>query len=557
MKMVLIVFLLSVGICAAQIQTSNAAFDGSGTAVSSFPASALNVTVTGGEPIVIAAAWNGTGTATPSDTSGATIISKVGPFNPAGSNHMQLWCVANASAGTHGFQVSLTGGTTTFPFLWVMAPSSGDTTSPCDGGNTGGGNSASLATSGWTATNPGELVIAFGTSFGGGTMSAGTSPITFTADSHSPGCNCLAEYGALVGSAAASASFSDSASETWGAIGVSIKLGTHLPVPRHHVGWDAGILGFGPSQPAHGQFIIWEDDCSSDICAPTLATAARLQSRGEATLLAVAGSTSNDYSEGALFGYLKYYKLSTVPIGAFKGTSGDNTSAYTQTISDTFGKGPGDTRANYTDCVTVYRTALADATYRSVALVETGIPTCTVGLLNSPADSISPLTGAQLIQQKVKLLSIMGGKYPTSSGTAEFNFSQDSADMHTLVTTWTTQNGYPPIYFTGFDSGTGVLAGPPSSPPDTVNPVLKEYHLLGLASREQWDALAMLFAVRGLSFGGTTYFTDNGDGTMSVDASSGNDTWSATPSSGHHYLTNADSTADLSSVFNGFLAEIP
>lgn len=552
----LLIALLLIGCCAAQVDTSNAAFDSSGTAVATFPTPGVSVTVTAGRPIVIAASWNGSGTATPNDSAGATIVSKVGPFTPAGTNQMQLWCVANASAGTHTFQVSLTGGTTTFPFLWVVVPSGGDATSPCDGGNTGSGSSTSLATAGWTATNSGELIVAFGASFGGGTMSAGTSPITFTADTHAPGCNCLAEWGVL-GSTASSATFSDTASQTWGAIGISIKLPVLPPQKRAHAGWDSGVLGTVTPPPAHGQYIVWDDDASTDTSGSTLATLARLASRGEATILVVAGDSSNSYSAGALYAYLKYYKYSTVPVAEYQGAfTGDNTSAYTQTISDTFGKGPGDIRTNYPDCVTAYRTALADATYRSVVLVETGIATCVIGLIQSPADLISPLTGAQLAQQKVKLLSVMGGKYPSST-TAEFNFSQDPADMHTLVTTWTTQNGYPPIYFTGFDSGSGVLAGPPATPNDTINPVLKEFELLGGGNRGMWDSLAMLYAVRGLAFGGTTYFADNGDGTLSVDAASGNDTWSATPSSGHHYLTNVDSNADLSSIFNGFMAEIP
>ena len=49
-----------------------------------------------------------------------------------------------------------------------------------------------------------------------------------------------------------------------------------------------------------------------------------------------------------------------------------------------------------------------------VAISSIGLLTNLKALLQSTADTHSPLTGVQLMAQKVKTLAVMGGKYPTS-----------------------------------------------------------------------------------------------------------------------------------------------
>ena len=61
------------------------------------------------------------------------------------------------------------------------------------------------------------------------------------------------------------------------------------------------------------------------------------------------------------------------------------------------------------DAVTLYRTALAKAEDRSVAVSSIGFVTNIAALLVSPADDISPLSGRDLVAQKVKTIVWMGG----------------------------------------------------------------------------------------------------------------------------------------------------
>jgi hypothetical protein len=209
----------------------------------------------------------------------------------------------------------------------------------------------------------------------------------------------------------------------------------------------------------------------------------------------------------------------------------------------------GDTRAKFPDCVTVYRRALAKQPAHSVDVVVTGFATCLNQLLASPADGISPLSGAELVKQKVKLLSVMGGRYPAG---IEWNFECDAPGFHALFAKWTRQDGYPPVYLNGFANGEHVLAGAPAAALETVNPTRYGLRLAGTDQRPMWDMLSVLYAARGEAYSGTKYFTEGAPGTVEVDAATGADVWSTGTDSGHYVITNAASDEVLSKLFDGY-----
>ena len=132
-----------------------------------------------------------------------------------------------------------------------------------------------------------------------------------------------------------------------------------------------------------------------------------LANRGEVNVIALICSSANEYSAPAMRAIANYYGHSGVPLGAHKGNTpsvaGSNGSNYTFQIANQFGT-PGDTRLNYPDAVTVYRQALANAADSSVYILANGYYQPLRDLLQSQPDSISPLTGIQLVAQKVKRL---------------------------------------------------------------------------------------------------------------------------------------------------------
>ncbi len=75
-------------------------------------------------------------------------------------------------------------------------------------------------------------------------------------------------------------------------------------------------------------------------------------------------------------------------------------------------------------CVDLYRQILAEADDSSITLITVGPLGNIKELYDSPADEVSPLTGAELIERKVKKFAIMGSGYPSKNG--GWNFYGDS-----------------------------------------------------------------------------------------------------------------------------------
>jgi hypothetical protein len=314
-----------------------------------------------------------------------------------------------------------------------------------------------------------------------------------------------------------------------------------------------GVVGTAAAQ----QRLIYDDDCSQDVdCVATLPIVHALEDRGEIKIRALVADSANPMTAPVMRLFANYAGHKEMVIGANQSDdpatalcskNACNTGVWADKLVERFDA--GDTRANYPDCVTVYRRALAEAPKQSVAIAVTGFATCLNQLLASRADGVSQLTGAELVKQKVKLLSVMGGRYPTGN---EWNFQSDAPGFHRLFVEWTRQHGYPPVYLNGFENGEHVMAGAPAKASPLVNPTRYGLQLAGYDQRPMWDMLSVLFAARGSSFGGTKYFTVSKGGTVTVDGVTGDDVWGAGVDSGHYVLTNAATAETFSAMLDGF-----
>jgi hypothetical protein len=317
------------------------------------------------------------------------------------------------------------------------------------------------------------------------------------------------------------------------------------------------LVGETASAQRQQQRLIYDDDCSLDVdCVATLPILHTLEDRGEVKILAMVADSANPLSAPVMRLFARYGGHPKTLIGANQSNDPAtalcqkntcNESVWTEKLVARFD--PGDTRAKYPNCVEVYRRALAKQPAHSVDVVVTGFATCLNQLLASPADEISAWSGAELVKQKVKLLSVMGGRYPAG---IEWNFECDAPGFHALFSKWTRQDGYPPVYLNGFANGEHVLAGAPAASLKTVNPTRYGLRLAGTDQRPMWDMLSVLFAARGAAYGGTTYFTVSAPGTVVVDAATGADTWSAGTDSGQYVITNAASDEVLSKLLDGY-----
>jgi len=297
------------------------------------------------------------------------------------------------------------------------------------------------------------------------------------------------------------------------------------------------------------EHVLYDDDCTNDNdCPVNFATLHKLADAHEITILATIADSANPLAAPAMKIFNTYYGRPDLPIGANQTTVPDNPlctknrcneSTWLPSLVSHFDL--GDTRAKYPDCVTLYRKTLAAQPDRSVVIVATGFFTCLAQLLSTPAD-------ADLVKAKVAKLVVMGGAYPSG---VEFNLESAPAESNLVFTTWTTANGYPPLWLISFADGAKALSGPPPTDDPTTHPAVYAFQLAHSTQRGSWDSMAILYAARGLAFNRTTYWTDSGDGTVVMNPKDGSNTFSTATQSGHHFLINALSNEGFAAIFDG------
>jgi purine nucleosidase len=248
--------------------------------------------------------------------------------------------------------------------------------------------------------------------------------------------------------------------------------------------------------------IIVDNDMASDVDnAVAIAVLCWFLNKGKANLLAYTVADSAPYSAPcthAMLAYSGYGPDKTgakyVPLGSNKTSPKTTDAAFAQTVAATWGYG-SETINSYPNPVPVLRQALVSST-GSVTIVAAGPLSNMSALLGSPADGISPLTGAQLITQKVARLVIMGGTWPTSNGTAESNYAADPTSTQNVLENWPGE-----IVGCGNELGNNILVAPRAGVANTADPFKQAFSLYsgGLANgaRQAWDPATFLFALMG------------------------------------------------------------
>ncbi|HEX7071300.1 MAG TPA: nucleoside hydrolase [Rhodothermales bacterium] len=303
--------------------------------------------------------------------------------------------------------------------------------------------------------------------------------------------------------------------------------------------------------------VIFDTDLGPDCDdAGAMALLHALADAGEAEILGVVCSTKDPWCAPAADVINTYYGRPDVPVGTLKGPGFLGTSeswfggAFNGYLAGHF---PNDLQhGSYAeDAVTLYRRLLASADDSSVAVVVVGGMTNLRDLLVSDPDSISPLTGRELVLRRVRELSVMGGGYPSGH---EANFLVDGPATRYMVEHWPT-----PVVFSGVEIGQDVLSGPDLWPLPEDNPVRMAYHLwdmnfawqftpdfdpeTGIWPHSSFDQTAVLYAVRGLR----DYWTTVSTGRNAV-TDDGRNVWESEPDRDQAYLVRKMPDDELAKV---------
>ncbi len=259
--------------------------------------------------------------------------------------------------------------------------------------------------------------------------------------------------------------------------------------------------------------------------------------KNECELAAVMCWSTEQYAVSAIDAVNRFYRHPNIPIGARKDSVQFIKSNYSKAIADRFPHTLN--HHSVSDAVTLYRKILAESADESLVIVTVGPLKNIENLLDSGGDSISPLSGEELVEQKVREFVMMGGRFP--EGKWEWNFSGAMPG----VTKNILSKLNVPITFTGFELGVAIKSGEAFNRMDPNTPLyvgfmyfseyapwMKKNFKGAILDNSTFDQTAVLYAVRN---GIGTYWDIVSDGVCVADEKGGN-TWEQADDSNHSYL---------------------
>lgn len=271
--------------------------------------------------------------------------------------------------------------------------------------------------------------------------------------------------------------------------------------------------------------LIFDTDIGNDVDdALALGVIHALQSRGKCQLLAVTITKDHPMAAELVSAINTFYGRPEIPIGIVRDGVTKDEGSFLKLARV---KGDGQLRYPHSlegsqtpEATVVLRRVLAAQPDQSVVIAQVGFSTNLARLLDSPADAISPMTGAELVERKVRLLSIMAGHFRPSSTEErflEYNVKIDIPSAQQVVAQWPTE-----VVFSGFEIGLAIPYPAVSIERDygyvQHHPLAEAYYLYNPPphARPTWDLTSVLYGVepdRGyfdLSAAGTVTVEDDG-----------------------------------------------
>jgi inosine-uridine nucleoside N-ribohydrolase len=269
--------------------------------------------------------------------------------------------------------------------------------------------------------------------------------------------------------------------------------------------------------------IIFDTDIGNDVDdVLALGMLHGLQSRGACELLAVTITKCDEEAGPFADAINTFYGRPGVPIGCIRGAPEKDHGKFLPLVEI---KDKGQWRyphrlrrgSDAPDALKVLRRVLALQPDGSVVLVQVGYFSNFAALLDTPGDECSPLSGSDIVKQKVRLLSVMAGCFQSVNGDhhfREFNVVRDIPAAQKVARQWPT-----PMVWSGFEIGLAIPYPAVSIERDfgyaAHHPLADAYraYLPPPHERPTWDLTASLYAAlpdRG-------YFNLSGAGMVTVE----------------------------------------
>jgi hypothetical protein len=251
--------------------------------------------------------------------------------------------------------------------------------------------------------------------------------------------------------------------------------------------------------------LVFDTDIGNDVDdALAIGVIHALQSRGECELLAVTITKDHELSAPFVDALNTFYGRGNIPIGVVRNGPTPEPSPFT-VLANQRDKGklryPHDlmSGADAPEATQLLREVLGREPDRSVVIVQVGFSVNLARLLDSPADRHSPLAGRELVQKKVRLLSLMTGAFQPIEGKThlEYNVVKDLPSARKLAQAWPT-----PMIYSGFEIELAITYPAQSIERDyhyvAHHPLAEAYCLFMPPphNRPTWDLTSVLQVVR-------------------------------------------------------------
>jgi hypothetical protein len=262
-----------------------------------------------------------------------------------------------------------------------------------------------------------------------------------------------------------------------------------------------------------------------------------LHNKGECELLGIASWTTEQFAIPAMDAVNRFYGNPDIPMGIRSRGYHFQDWNYNKPIADSFPHKLTNDDAML--AVDLYRKILSEQEDNSVVIVTLGPLKNIEDLIKSGPDKYSPLSGNDLINKKVKKLSIMGGHFP--EGKNEWNFNGNMPG----VTRFVLENLNVPVIFSGFELGNRIKTGTVFNDIDKNHPLfvgfmhfsqhaswMKDNFKGKILDNASFDQTSVLYAVRG----GVGEYWDKVEGGRCVAEENGDNKWVTGEKSNHSYL---------------------
>jgi len=288
-----------------------------------------------------------------------------------------------------------------------------------------------------------------------------------------------------------------------------------------------------------------------------LATAFALQLKGEANVIATVVNTRTSRPVVATNSWkctaaiAQFYGSTNTLLGTDTAGNGTETNAPNDYIGACAGYASPGTSVAPNSAVSVYRQALASQPDGSVVIASIGYFENLQALLQSGPDQFSSLSGSALVAKKVKMLVAMAGCYPSVPAcAAENNVVGNPAAAQYVAANWPTK-----LVWSGYEVGSQFLTGgslSDSHPSSSPVRAAYEAYFQGVQNHQyySWDLTAVYHAIRPAD----PLLTEVGPGTNVVNASTGVNTFTTSPTGNQYYLNLAPTNVSgLQSSLNSLI----